>query len=264
MVIKHEERYVRQVALSQIGRRGQDKLAAATVVIVGCGGLGTVSTELLARAGVGHLRLVDNDRVELANLNGQTLYDEEDARTGQLKVVAASQRLNRLNPSIHVEPVVARLTVRNASRLITGADLVLDGTDNDATRYLINSACLRQGIPWIFGAVQESYGLSMTIVPGKTPCFACAFGPPMHGSNGNRCGTRCLSAATHVVASLQVSQALRLLLDGEYNRGLVYVDVWTPGLERVAVKSPSAGCPACGRHSGGQKTSFSRLAPAFN
>jgi molybdopterin/thiamine biosynthesis adenylyltransferase len=245
MLTKHKARYARQVALPQIGWCGQEKLAAATVVIVGCGGLGTVSAELLARAGVGHLRLVDDDRVEPANLIGQTLYDEGDAQAGQLKVVAASR-----NPAVHVEPMATRLTNRNADRLFAGADLVLDGTDNDATRYVINSACLRGDIPWIFGAVLESYGLTMNVVPRKTPCFVCTFGPPPYHSGRNGRGARCLAAATHVVASFQVSQALRLLLDGKYGRGLVYVDAWAPALERIGVKSPSAGCPACGRRSG--------------
>ena len=116
------------------------------MVIVGCGGLGTVSAELLARAGVGHLRLVDDDRVEPANLVGQTLYDDRDAQAGQLKVVAASRRLGCINHAIHVEPVAARLTARNVDKLIAGTDLVMDGTDNNATRYLINSACLRQDL----------------------------------------------------------------------------------------------------------------------
>ena len=236
----------------QVGQCDQERLAGATLVIVGCGGLGTVSAELLARAGVGHLRLVDDDRVEPANLVRQTLYDEEDAQAGQLKVVAASRRLACLNPTVHVEPVAARLSTRNADRLIAGADLVLDGTDNDATRYLINSTCLGRGIPWIFGAVQESYGLNMTIVPGETPCFVCAFGPPMPHAGGNGHGPMCLAPATHVVASLQVSQALRLLLDGRYSRGLVYVDAWEPGLDKIEIKSPAEGCPACGRHSGSQ------------
>lgn len=252
MFAGHEERYARQMALPQVGQCGQEKLAAATVVNVGCGGLGTVSAELLARAGVGHLRLVDDDCVEAANLMGQTLYDEKDAEVSQLKVVAASRRLECLNPDVHVEPVAARLTARNADRLIAGADLVLDGTDNDATRYLINSACLRQSIPWIFGAVQESYGLNMTIVPGETPCFVCTFGPSVPHAGGNGPGPRCLAAATHVVASLQVSQALRLLLDEGYSQGLVQVDAWEPGLDKLEVKSPSEGCPACGRRSGSQ------------
>ena len=254
MLGEQGERYTRQMSLPQVGRCGQERLATAMVVIVGCGGLGTVSAELLARAGVGHLRLVDDDRVEQANLIGQTLYDDRDAQVGQLKVVAASLRLEHLNPAVHVEPVATRFTARNADQLIAGANLVLDGTDNHETRYLINSACLSRGIPWIFGAVLESYGLTMNVVPGETPCFVCAFGPPPNHSNGSGSGTRCLAAATHVVASFQVGQALKLLLNGKVGRGLVYVDAWDPVLERIEVESPAVGCPACGRNSGGLKT----------
>jgi adenylyltransferase/sulfurtransferase len=236
-------------------------LANTRVTIVGCGGLGTVSAELLARAGVGHLRLVDDDHVELANLVGQTLFDEEDARVGRLKVLAASQKLRCLNPTITIEPVPTRINARNAYGFITGADLVLDGTDNDAARYLINKACLRQSIPWIFAAVLESYGLTMNIVPGETACFECVFGRPGRGRSKDR-GKGYLAAATHLVASLQVSQALRLLLqDGGYSRGLVYVDVWAPELERLEVKRPVDGCPACRRRSGDKKAGLA-LAPS--
>jgi len=247
MSVWHQEPYARQVALPQMGLRGQSRLANATVVIVGCGALGTVSAELLARAGVGHLRLVDDDCVEWVNLVGQTLFDAQDAQMDQPKVLAACRELHRLNPTIAIEPVVARLSARNASRLLAGADLVLDGTDNDAARYLINRACMRQRIPWVYAGVLERYGLTMNIVPGETPCFACIFGRPGHRSRTIR-AKGSLAAATHVVASLQVGQALRLLLkDDGYNRGLTYVDAWAPCLEVLQVQSPPAGCPVCGR-----------------
>jgi molybdopterin-synthase adenylyltransferase len=217
------------------------------VVIVGCGGLGTVSAELLARAGVGRLRLVDDDCVEPVNLVGQTFFDDQDARGGRPKVLAASRELRRLKSTTAVEPVVARLSVRNAGRLLAGADLVLDGTDNDAARCLINRWCVRHAIPWIYAGVLESYGLTMNIVPGETPCFACIFGRPERRSRAVK-ARESLAAATHVVASLQVGQALRLLLkDDGYNRGLTYVDAWAPYLEVLPVQSPLAGCPVCGR-----------------
>lgn len=241
------ERYTHKVGLPQIGEREQARLAAARVVIIGCGGLGTVSAELLTRAGVGHLRLVDDDRVEFANLVGQTLFDEEDARSGEQKVMAAWRRLRRINLAVAVEPVTARLNEHNADSLVTGADLVLDGSDNDATRYLINAVCLRQSISWVFAAVLENYGLIMNVVPGKTPCFVCIFGrPDQHACRNKEKGA--LAATTHTVASLQVSQALRLLLrNGECNQGLIYVDTWEPGVEIVPVTGPPASCPVCGR-----------------
>ena len=248
VLVGYDRRYARQAALPLVGWSGQERLASATVVIVGFAALGTVSAELVARAGVGHLRLVDDDRVQSANLVGQTLFDDEDARAARPKVQAAADKLRRLNPTITIEPVVARLNARNAERLVAGADLVLDGTDNDATRYRINEVCVRHGIPWIFAGVLESYGLTMNIVPGATPCFACVFGRPARRSGRNNCQRGPWASATHIVASLQMGQALKLLLgDGRYNRRLVYVDAWAPVIEEVDVKSPLAGCPVCGR-----------------
>ena len=244
-----EERYSRQTTLPQIGWRGQERLAAATVVVVGCGGLGTVAAGLLARAGVGHLRLVDSDCVEIANLAGQVLFDEEDAQAERPKALAAAERLRAANPTIHIEPVVARLTSANADRFLKDAHLVLDGTDNDATRHLINRICVKRSIPWVFAAVMESYGLTMNIVPGETPCFACLFGKPGRGTSGRRYEKGVLPAITHVVASLQVGQAIKLLLgDANYSKGLFYIDAWEPLLERLVVKSPERGCSICGAH----------------
>lgn len=247
MLIEHGERYSRQATLPQIGWRGQERLAAATVVVVGCGGLGTVAAGLLARAGVGHLRLVDSDRVELANLAGQVLFVEEDAQAGRPKALAAAERLRAANPTICIEPVVARLTRTNADRLLRDAHLVVDGTDNDATRHLINRTCVKRGIPWVFAAVMESYGLTMNIVPGETPCFACIFGNPGRGTSGQRYEKGVLPAITHIVASFQVSQAIKLLLgDSSYSKGLLYIDAWEPLLERLVVKNSERGCRICG------------------
>lgn len=244
-----EERYSRQAVLPQIGWRGQERLAAATVVVVGCGGLGTVAAGLLTRAGVGHLRLVDGDRVEIANLAGQVLFDEEDAQAERPKALAAAERLRAANPTIRIEPVVTRLTSTNADRLLKDAHLVLDGTDNDTTRHLINRTCVKRDIPWVFAAVMESYGLTMNIVPGETPCFACLFGKPGRRTAGRRQEKGVLPAITHVVASLQVGQAIKLLLgDGNYSKGLFYIDAWDPLLERLVVKSPERGCSICGAH----------------
>ena len=249
MPTERGERYSRQVALPQVGWRGQERLAAATVVIVGCGGLGTVSAGLLARAGVGRLRLVDDDNVELSNLHRQVLFDEDDV--GRPKAIAAAEKLRAINSEIAVEPVVARLGQGNAATLLAGGDLVLDGTDNDGTRYLINEVCVRQGIPWVFAAVDESYGLAMTIVPGQTPCFCCVFGEPLHVSAPAHRDKGMLGAATHIVAAIQVSQAVRLLLGDNHDaRGLLYVDAWDPRLESIEVKRPPGGCRVC---SDGQK-----------
>lgn len=243
------ERYCRLAALPELGRSGREQLAAASVVVVGCGGLGTVSAGLLARAGVGHLRLVDDDRVELANLAGQVLFEERDAREGRPKVLAAAERLRAANPTIQIEPALTRLTAANAGRLLGDAHIVLDGTDNDASRHLINRFCVRRGIPWVFGAVAQSYGLTMSIVPGETPCLACVFGSRGRRTTGPEQEKCALPSVSHIVAALQVSQAVRLLLrDAEYPRGLFYIEVWGPVLEKLEVSSPKEGCRVCGRH----------------
>ncbi|MGC8875054.1 MAG: HesA/MoeB/ThiF family protein [Chloroflexia bacterium] len=241
------ERYCRQAALPQLGWSGQEKLVAATVVVVGCGALGTVSAGLLARAGVGRLRLVDDDRVEFPNLAGQVLFDQRDAREGRPKALAAAERLRAVNPTISVEGQVARLTTANADRLLGDAHIVVDGSDNDATRYLINRVCVKKGIPWVFGAVEQSYGLTMSIVPGETPCFACVFGyRGRRAKEGQEKGV--LSAVSHIIAALQVSQAVRLLLgDGEHPKGLFFVDAWSLLLETLEVRSPRRACRVCGQ-----------------
>jgi adenylyltransferase/sulfurtransferase len=247
MLAERGERYSRQVALPQIGWRGQERLATATVVVVGCGGLGTVSTGLLARAGVGHLRLIDSDCVEAVNLAGQVLFDAEDARSERPKALAAADRLRAANPTICIEPVMTRLTSANADMLLRDAHLILDGTDNFATRHLINRICVRRGIPWVFAAAGESCGLMMNILPGETPCLACIFGNPGREAPGQACGKAMLPAITHVVASLQVGQAIKVLLgDNDYSRDLIYVDAWGPHLERINVRGPQGACRVCG------------------
>lgn len=247
-----EERYKRQATLPQIGWRGQARLATATVVVVGCGGLGTVAAELLARAGVGHLHLVDDDYVEVVNLGGQALFEEGDASAKRPKALVAAERLMAANSTIHVEPAVTRLTSANADELLRGAQLILDGTDNDATRHVLNRVCVKQGIPWVFAAVAENHGLTMNIVPGETPCFACVFGTPDRQNLG-RCPAngqekRLLPTITHIVASLQVGQAIKLLLgDEDYSRDLLYIDAWDPLLKRVVLKEQLGNCRVCGR-----------------
>lgn len=248
-----KERYRRQATLPQIGWRGQARLATATVVVVGCGGLGTVAAELLARAGVGHLHLVDDDYVEVVNLGGgQALFEEEDASAKRPKALVVAERLMAANSTIHVEPVVTRLISTNADEILRGAQLILDGTDNDAARHLINRVCVKQDIPWVFATVAESHGLTMNIVPGETPCFACVFGTPGRQNLGrclaNKQEKRLFPTITHIVASLQVSQAIKLLLgDEDYSRDLLYIDAWDLILKRVVLKEQLGNCRVCGR-----------------
>ncbi|MBC7265263.1 MAG: HesA/MoeB/ThiF family protein [Chloroflexi bacterium] len=245
MITIHEARYARQTALPQIGWLGQERLATASVTIVGCGGLGTVAAGLLARAGVGYLYLIDHDIVEVGNLHRQVLFDERDL--GQRKAIAAAEKLRAINSEIVVEPVVARLSSSNAATLLAGSDLVLDGTDNDATRYLINEVCVRQGIPWVFAAVDENYGLAMAIVPGQTPCFSCIFGEPISLPMVPRSNKGLLGTVTHMVAAIQVGLAVRLLLgDDQHAGGLLYVDAWDYRMESMPLSRPPGGCGVCG------------------
>ena len=175
--MKPEERvrYLRQTIFPPLGEAGQEKLLAAHVLIVGCGATGSVVANTLARAGVGHLTIADRDFIELNNLQRQILFDVDDISAGVPKAVAAANKLKRANPGITIEPVVADVNAENIEELVEDAQLVLDGTDNFETRYLVNDACLKYGIPWVYGGAVGSYGASLTIIPHQTACFRCMF-----------------------------------------------------------------------------------------
>ncbi len=177
-----DSRYSRQSRFAPLGETGQAKIRTSKVAIVGCGALGTVQAEILTRAGVGTLRLIDRDFVEWSNLQRQFLFDEEDARDATPKAVAASRRLTRINSEVTVEAVVADLAPRSAEELLEGVDLILDATDNFETRYLINDYAVREGIPWIYGAAVGSYGVKLAVVPGSTACFRCVYPDPPEGA----------------------------------------------------------------------------------
>ncbi|MDM7922754.1 MAG: ThiF family adenylyltransferase, partial [Pyrinomonadaceae bacterium] len=170
-----DERYSRQILFREIGREGQEKLLASRVLIVGCGALGASHAEMLSRAGVGKLRVVDRDFVEFTNLQRQTLFSEADAADRLPKAVAARNRIAQINSGIEVEAVVADVNNSNVESLIKDCDLVIDGTDNFQVRYLLNDACVKHGKTWIYGAAVSTYGTSMTVIPGETPCLRCIF-----------------------------------------------------------------------------------------
>ncbi|MEO8658944.1 MAG: ThiF family adenylyltransferase, partial [Bryobacteraceae bacterium] len=185
------DRYSRQIRYKPLGEAGQRRIMAAHVTIVGCGALGSFHAGALARAGVGRIRLIDRDYVELSNLQRQWLYDETDAEEGLPKAVAAARHLAHVNSGVAVEPVVADLTPSNASELLSGTDLILDGADNFEVRYLINDWCVQQSVPWIYGAAVGSYGLTMAILPGQGPCLRCVFSARV------RCGRHRRDHAVH-------------------------------------------------------------------
>jgi len=244
------ERYSRQELFWGIGPEGQRRLQASRVVVVGCGALGSASIDFLARAGVGQLVVVDRDFVERSNLQRQLLFDEADADAGSPKAVAAARAVSRINSEVKVEPLVVDLVPGNVIRILAGADLVLDGTDNMETRYLINDACVKLGIPWIYGGALGSTGMSMTIIPGQTPCFRCVFPDAPPPGTMPTCETAgVLVSVVAMVAAVQWTEAVKVLIgDHEHrNPGLVLLDPWSHDYERARVAAPNPDCPCCGR-----------------
>jgi molybdopterin/thiamine biosynthesis adenylyltransferase len=244
-----ESRYSRQIRFAPLGEEGQAKLRAARVAIVGCGALGTVQAEAMARAGVGHLRLIDRDFVEWSNLQRQFLYDEADAAEALPKAVAAARRLAKVNSEVAVEPLVADLTPASAPDLFEDIDLILDGTDNFETRFLINDAAVAASVPWIYGAAVGSYGIKMAIVPGRTACLRCVYPQPPQGAQPT-CETEgVLAPVTATIAALQVADALKMLALGTDSvvARLTTVDVWTGVIRQLAPPPRDSACPCCVR-----------------
>jgi len=244
-----ESRYSRQTRFAPLGAEGQAKIRAASVAIVGCGALGTVQAEAMARAGVGRLRVIDRDFVEWSNLQRQFLFDEADAAEALPKAVAAARRLARVNSEVTVEPMVADLTAANVEDLFEDIDLILDGTDNFETRFLINDAAVDREIPWIYGAAVGSYGIKLAIVPGKTACFRCVYPEPPQGAQPT-CETEgVLAPVTATIASLQVADALKILARGvdSLTARLTTIDVWSGTIRQLAPPTRDAKCPCCVR-----------------
>jgi molybdopterin-synthase adenylyltransferase len=245
------DRYQRQRLLPQIGSAGQALLAQARVLLVGCGALGGHLADQLVRGGVGFLRLADRDIVELTNLQRQPLFDERDAAAGAAKAPAAAKRLHEINSSVIVEPVVADVWAGNIEELLEGITLILDGTDNVQTRYLLNDAAVKHNIPWIHGACVGTEGRVMAIQPGKGPCLRCVFPTPPSGSELPTCDTAgVLQAAAAIVAGLQVAQALRILTSQwtAEDQRLWKLDVWSPRLTAIDLSAERRDdCPCCGR-----------------
>jgi adenylyltransferase/sulfurtransferase len=243
------DRYVRQMVFPPVGEAGQRRLLASSVAIIGCGGLGTHIADNLVRAGVGHLKLVDRDHVELNNLQRQTLFDEQDAAAALPKAEAAARRLRRINSQVRVEPLAIELGRANVEAVIGDVDVVLDGSDNFDTRYLINDACVKLGVPWIYGGAVASYGMTMTIIPRQTPCLRCVF-PEMPARESTvTCATAgILDSTVAIIAALECSEAMKLLLgQAQLNRGLMHVDTWENSFELFSIQGRDETCPTCGQ-----------------
>ncbi len=250
------ERYSRQILFAGIGEGGQERLLSASAVLVGCGALGTVVGGLLARAGIGRLRIIDRDFVEPSNLQRQTLFDEQDAREALPKAVAAERHLRAINDGVHVEGIVTDLTAQNATELLGGFPVILDGTDNFETRLLVNDAAISLGVPWIYAAVVGSYGVTMTVRPGESACLACLLedgdtsnGNGAHPGNEATCDTvGVLGSAAGVIGSLEATEALKILAgkpESLHGR-VVSCDVWSGKFQSFRFpRNPD--CRACGR-----------------
>ena len=249
MTVSSEERYSRQILFRPIGAEGQKRLHESRVTLVGCGATGSALASLLARAGVGTLRIIDRDYVEPSNLQRQLLFDESDAAESLPKAIAAARKITSFNTEIAVESRVADLAPGNVEELLGGAHLILDGTDNFETRYLINDYAVSEGIPWIYAAAVASYGVTMTVLPGETACLACIF-PDSPRGTFETCDTAgILNSAAASVAAIEATEALKLLVGdrASLRRTLLSFDIWKNDRAEISAAKPRSDCRACGR-----------------
>jgi adenylyltransferase/sulfurtransferase len=242
------DRYSRQILYKPIGLEGQARLGRARVVVIGCGALGTAQASALVRAGVGRLRIIDRDYVEESNLQRQLLFDESDADQSLPKAIAAERHLREFNRDVEIEGVVADVDSRSIEQQVRGHDLILDGTDNFETRYLINDAALRRGIPWIYGAVVGSYGASFTVLPGRTPCLACVFPDRPLGLQETCDTVGVISPAVAWTAAVQIAEALKILTGhaNELHGKILACDLWKNSFHQITPRVDPT-CRACQR-----------------
>ena len=244
------ERYSRQIRFEPIGEEGQRRLLASRVTLIGCGGLGSVLASTLTRAGVGVLRIVDRDCIELSNLQRQVLFDEDDVAANLPKAEAARRKLQRINSDITIEAVVTDVNCGNIEEVAGGADLLLDGTDNFETRFLINDLAVKTHCPWVYGSCAGAKGLSMPILPNDTPCLRCVFEeapPPEMSPTCETVGV--LGSVVNMVASHQATEAIKILIGrlDALDRRLVSLDVWQGRVVHLNVQKTydEGDCPCC-------------------
>ena len=242
-----QNRYARQTVLPMIGAAGQERLTSSRIAVIGCGATGTVIANHLARAGVGYLRIVDRDWVEWNNLQRQLLFDEADARDAVPKATAAVARLRAVNSEIEIEGLVSDLNAANVEELIGDCDLVMDGTDNFETRYVVNDACVKLRKPWVYTGAVSTYGMSLLIRPELTACLRCAFPDPPPPGTAATCDTAgVLGPAVSVVASISATEAVKWLVGAEdaLAEGLIHVDTWELSW-RIFRFTRNPNCPCC-------------------
>jgi adenylyltransferase/sulfurtransferase len=250
--ISADDRYSRQVLFPGIGADGQARLRTCRVAIVGCGATGSAAAALLARAGIGELVIIDRDYVEASNLQRQSLFDESDAAESLPKAVAAARKIRSFNGDVKVEAHATDLTPANVS-LLDSCDLVVDGTDNFETRFLLNDYCVSNGVPWIYTAAVGSYGATMNILPGQTACLACLFPESPTGMHDTCETAGVLGSVINLIASIAVTEAMKVLLHeingarATLRRTLLSWDVWSNRHSEVKADKPQAACRCCGQ-----------------
>ena len=246
------DRYSRQILFNGIGVSGQEKIGRGRILLVGCGALGSVIAEIMVRAGIGRITIADRDYIDESNLQRQSLFTEADCRSGLPKAIAAARHLRAINSSVDVRPEVLDVRSSTIQALVQGQDIILDGTDNFETRYLLNDASLRWDKPWVYGACVGAYGMSVAFVPHVTPCLRCILQlMPPPGSSPTCDTTGVIGPIVHVVAALESAEALKLLTGQRdlLNRKLITVDLWGNRLAAMdlSAQRPDHECPACGK-----------------
>ena len=243
-----DERFSRQILFKPIGKDGQLRLSKSRVLLIGCGALGASHAEMLARAGVGELRIVDRDFVEFSNLQRQTLYKESDAADRIPKAIAAKNRLNEINSGLSVDAVVADINQTNIESLIDGCDIIVDGSDNFQVRYLVNDASVKYSIPWVYGAAVSSYGSTITIRPGVTPCLRCVFEEIPDAGSSPTCDTAgVIMPIISTISAVQVTETIKLLTGNidSLHGSLLQFDLWQNDWRKIKLREPNSDCVCC-------------------
>lgn len=240
------DRYARQVAFYGINREGQDLIGKAKIAIIGLGALGTVTANNLSRSGVGYIKLIDRDYVELNNLCRQILYDEYDAKEEKPKAIASYEHLKIINSEIFLEPIIAHVDSTNIIGIIKDTDLVIDATDNVETRLIINEACNFLSIPWIYGGVLSSFGMTMNILPGNNPCYRCLMPQNDEGKTSRTCATDgVLNSITSIIGSIQSAEAIKIITKSpSIRKEMVIIDIWENKYQKVCINKNQL-CPTC-------------------
>ncbi len=243
------DRYSRQTLFGPVGKQGQERLRASSVAIIGCGALGATLANNLCRAGIGRLVIADRDYIELNNLQRQILFDEDDITRRLPKAIAAAEKLRRINSDVSIKALVEDINADGIESLVRDVDLVLDATDNFETRYLLNDVCIKYNRPWIYSAVIASYGVTMNILPGDTPCLRCIFPEMPQPGTSPTCDTAgVLNGIVGAITGVASTEAMKILLkDEKVSRAMFWMDVWENTSERIELpRQPD--CPACGQH----------------